>query len=171
MRSHPAPSGRQHGAALVEFALVALLFFTLLFGVLELGRMLYIINTMQEVTRRAAREAVVRWTTEQATVKTLALFGGSAIPAGAEVTSGNIVIEYLNKAGELVTAPPEDPGDNLSACNDVTRAASCIYSVRVYISGVTYTPMLSMFANFHITTTGHYASVTMHSESMGFAPE
>ena len=48
-------AGRQQGAAAVEFALVALLFFTLLFGILEFGRMLYLYNTVQEVSRRAAR--------------------------------------------------------------------------------------------------------------------
>ena len=51
----------QRGAAAVEFAIIAMLLFTVLFGIIEFGRLFYVINTVQEVTRRAAREAVVRW--------------------------------------------------------------------------------------------------------------
>jgi len=49
---------RQAGGAAVEFALLASMFFGLLFGVLELARILYVFNTLQEVTRRAAALAV-----------------------------------------------------------------------------------------------------------------
>ena len=45
---------RQRGVAAVEFALGSLLFFTFVFGVIELARALYVYSTMVEVTRRAA---------------------------------------------------------------------------------------------------------------------
>jgi len=47
----------QTGAAAVEFAFVAIIFFTLFFGVVEIARAMYISNTLQEVTRRAAELA------------------------------------------------------------------------------------------------------------------
>ena len=50
---------RQRGAAAVEFALVASLLFTLLFGVMEMGRVLFYWNTATEATRLGARLAVV----------------------------------------------------------------------------------------------------------------
>lgn len=157
---------RQLGAAAVEFALVSLIFFTLLFGVLEFGRMLFVYNTMQEVTRRGAREAVVRWIDQAEAVKTIALFDAAAMPAGPEVTTSNIKIEYLRKDGLAVTAFPSDPGDNLSACGDITRTASCIYSVRVSIVGVSYSPMVSLFSFLNIALPE--STVTMHAESLGF---
>jgi len=49
----------ERGAAAVEFALVATVFFTLLFGVMEFGRLLYLWNTTAEATRRGARIAAV----------------------------------------------------------------------------------------------------------------
>ncbi len=49
----------QRGVAAVEFALLAIMFFTLVFGVLELARAMFVINTVQEVTRRAAAAASV----------------------------------------------------------------------------------------------------------------
>lgn len=164
--THPSPNHRQRGVAAVEFAIVCLLFFILLFGILEFGRMLYVYNTMQEVTRRGARAAVVRWVDQTAAITSIALFGGTSIPAGAEVGTTNITIEYLNKAGDPAAPLPADPGDNLSACGDITRTAECIYSVRVSIVNVTYSPMVSLFSFLGIAMPP--SAVTMHAESMGF---
>lgn len=50
---------RQRGVAAVEFALVALIFFTLLIGVMEVSRVLFYLNTAAEATRLGARLAVV----------------------------------------------------------------------------------------------------------------
>ncbi|NMG74351.1 TadE/TadG family type IV pilus assembly protein [Aromatoleum diolicum] len=49
----------QRGVAAVEFALVAGLFFSLLIGVMEMGRVLFYWNTATEATRLGARIAVV----------------------------------------------------------------------------------------------------------------
>ncbi len=51
--------GRQDGAAAVEFALIAILFFSLLLGILEFGRVLFTYNAAVEATRYGARVAVV----------------------------------------------------------------------------------------------------------------
>lgn len=50
---------RQHGVAAVEFALVAGVFFSLLIGIMEMGRVLFYWNTATEATRLGARIAVV----------------------------------------------------------------------------------------------------------------
>lgn len=49
----------QHGAALVEFAIIALLFFMLLFGIIEFARAFFTYNILVEATRRGARVAAV----------------------------------------------------------------------------------------------------------------
>ncbi len=49
----------QRGAAAVEFALIAGLLFTLMFGITEMGRVLFYINTASEVTSIGARLATV----------------------------------------------------------------------------------------------------------------
>lgn len=48
----------ERGAALVEFTIAALVFFTAVFGVLEFGRMLWTHNALTDAARRAARYAV-----------------------------------------------------------------------------------------------------------------
>lgn len=163
---HTPPSHQQQGAAAIEFAFICLLFFTILFAILEFGRMMYVYNTMQEVTRRGARAAVVRWVDQTATIKSIAFFGGTAIPAGAEVEDDDMTIEYLNQAGGTSSPQPVSPGDNLSACGDALRTTECIYSVRVSITGVSYSPMVNLFSFLGITLPP--ASVTMHAESLGF---
>jgi Flp pilus assembly protein TadG len=50
---------RQRGVAAVEFALVSALFFTLLIGIMEMGRVFFYWNSAAEVTRLGARIAVV----------------------------------------------------------------------------------------------------------------
>jgi len=54
-----ASQRRQQGVAAVEFALVAVILFTLLFGIMEMGRVLFMMNTTTEATRLGARIAVV----------------------------------------------------------------------------------------------------------------
>ncbi|MEP6604552.1 MAG: TadE/TadG family type IV pilus assembly protein [Nitrosospira sp.] len=57
--SSPTSRLKQRGTAAVEFALVASLLFTLLFGIMEMSRILFYWNTATEATRLGARLAVV----------------------------------------------------------------------------------------------------------------
>lgn len=49
----------QRGAAMVEFALVAMIFFMLLLGIMEFGRWMFTLNAASEATRWGARLAAV----------------------------------------------------------------------------------------------------------------
>lgn len=50
---------QQRGVAAVEFALVAMILFTLLLGIMEFGRLMFTWNSAVEATRRGARLAIV----------------------------------------------------------------------------------------------------------------
>jgi hypothetical protein len=52
-------SGHTTGQALVEFALVAPVFFLLLFGIIEGGRFIFYYETLNNATREGARYAIV----------------------------------------------------------------------------------------------------------------
>ena len=167
MNTLPHLLPRARGVAAVEFALVCGMFFVLVFSALEFARVLYIHNTLQEVTRRTAREMTVRWVDDEDTAKTLALFGAASLPGGTEITKSSITIEYLNSAGVAVGTTPANPGDNLSACGDAARVNDCIYSVRVSIAdNIYYSPMVSLVKLLPIKFP--QSTVTMHAESMGF---
>lgn len=172
---------RQKGATAVEFAIVAMLFFTIVLGIMEFGRVLYVWNTVQEVTRRAAREAVVRGFADASKVARLAVFndelgsGTAYLPAGLEISNANVRINYLN--ANLVAADPMplDPSDNISACNDATRTASCIRFVEACVAppgggcagSINYAPMVGLFPFLAIPIP--LSSVIMPAESLGFS--
>ena len=48
------------GAAFVEFALLATIFFTLSFAIIDFGRMMWLTNTVEHVATEGARYAAVR---------------------------------------------------------------------------------------------------------------
>jgi hypothetical protein len=50
-----AKARRTRGQAMVEFALVAPIFFLILFGIIDMGRYVYTLNELQQITREAAR--------------------------------------------------------------------------------------------------------------------
>jgi hypothetical protein len=50
---------KQKGAETVEFAMISMLFFAVLFAIIEFSRALFVWNALTEATRRGARMAVV----------------------------------------------------------------------------------------------------------------
>ncbi|WP_439862117.1 TadE/TadG family type IV pilus assembly protein [Pseudomonas sp. MBLB4136] len=108
---------RMQGVYVVEFAIIGLLLFTLLFGVLEMGRLLFTVNALDEVVRRGARLAAVCAIGDQTTVKQRAIFNdagdSSASPLIASLQTSDLSLTYLDENGAVV-ANPGDPA-NLSS--------------------------------------------------------
>jgi hypothetical protein len=175
----------QSGAAAVEFALIAIIFFTLLLGIIEFGRFLYVRNTIQEVTRAAAREAVVSLFTagQIVNIQKAAVFhsgasGNPALPGGNEITSSKINIHYMSSPTTEIPsgAMPSSPEDNIAACLDATRTDSCIRFVLAEVCArnelpcthpVLYRPMIGLFSFLNIAIPA--SSVIMPAESMGYS--
>jgi Flp pilus assembly protein TadG len=78
----------QHGVAAVEFAIIASLFFTILIGIAEMGRMLWAWNAAAEATRLGARLAVVCSLDEASVLAHM----HERLPY---ITSANMNVEYL----------------------------------------------------------------------------
>lgn len=58
LRSMSARTRRAEGTSLVEFALVSILFFTLMFAIIDFGRVFFVQMTIQHALRQAGRYAV-----------------------------------------------------------------------------------------------------------------
>ena len=177
-------NSRQNGAAAVEFALVSIAFFMLLLGILEFGRFMYVRNTVQEVTRRAAREAVVSDFTSGSiaaiqldAVMAGGLGGNPALPAAPEITAADVRIHYLSAPGVEIPdgSMPSSPEDNIAACLDPDRSSSCIRFVEAEVCAgqetpcsdpVIYQPMIAPFAFLHLAIPP--STVTMPAESLGY---
>jgi Flp pilus assembly protein TadG len=131
---------RERGVATVEFAVVASVLFTILFGVIELGRLMYTFNALAEGTRRAARLAVV-CPLNDAGISSTTNF--ATLP---NFTSGNVQVQYLDAGG------------------NPTGTYSAITYVRVQIVG--YAIPLSI-PLINPTVTSPPFAVTLPRESLG----
>lgn len=97
----------ERGAALMEFAIAATVFLTSLFGVIEVGRLLWTHNALRDAARRGARYAAIRKndTASQTAVKKMVVYGdpnanpATAQPVVAGLTTANVVLEYQNYNG------------------------------------------------------------------------
>ena len=111
---------RQAGVAAVEFALVAALFFTILLGAIEMGRLLWTWNAAGEATRLGARLAIVCDINDPIIKSRMRQMLPALQPA-------NVTIDYL------------DPGNAPNTCS----AATC-KSVRVTLAGYTHVPIIPL---------------------------
>lgn len=107
----------QRGAAAIEFAIVSAVFFMLLLGAIEMGRLLWTWNAATEATRLGARMAVV-----------------------CDINEPNIItrmqqrLPYLEPGNVSLTYLP-------SGCTD----ANC-QTVRVTLAGYTHQPIIPFIA-------------------------
>jgi hypothetical protein len=134
---------RQAGSAAVEFSLVSILFFTVVFGTLELARMEFLLNTLEEVTRRAAAAAAnvdYRDAAEMRKVQADAVFRSSPGPLalGDPVTADNVKIDHLSVSKATwdlkhMETLPACPAGNRSNCMTDPHGDNCIRFVRARV--------------------------------------
>lgn len=105
----------ERGAALLEFAIGATLFLSAVFGVMEVGRLLWVHNSLVDATRRAARYAVNQGMSgaAQAEAKNMAVYGnagGTGQPLVQDLATTQVKITYQNfeLGGGTVTAEIEN---------------------------------------------------------------
>lgn len=103
---------RMDGVYVVEFAIIGLLLFTLLFGVLEMGRLYFTVNGLDEVVRRGARLAAVCDIRDEDILRR-AIFneagasgdGESSLIGGLE--TADLTLVYLDESGATVANPDD----------------------------------------------------------------
>lgn len=185
---------RQRGVAAVEFALVVGLFFLFLFAMLEVARALYLWNTVQEVTRRAARAAAVGDFSDAGAMQQLrqqAVFRDAPgrLVLGGAIDDSYVRIDYLSlPAPAAKPAPvgvmPACPARNRVNCINDPHGSSCIRFVRASLcrpadanGGTgscepvpyrTIVPMVDMLLPAGATLPT--AATTVVAESLGYRP-
>lgn len=132
---HRRPRQKQRGVAAVEFALIAIVFFTLLLGILEFGRVLFTWNSAVETTRYGARVAVV------------CDIGSSAVLSSMQqimpdITSTNVAVTY------------EPSGCSQGTCE----------RVKVKLQGLSVTPLIP-FLDLPLTVPAFETSLLRESLS------
>lgn len=186
-------SHRRHqaGATVVEFALIVIVFLTFIFAIIELARIMFLFNTLQEVTRRAATAAAVSDLGSAAImddIRQKSIFRDS--PGGLifmnELTDQAVRIDYLSVSREsggtyamresAAGAVPPSPSENRKACVTDPYDVNCIRLVRARICdpGISATcqPMkLNLLTSFfHVELSLPISQTIKKAQSFGTFP-
>ncbi|GLO61708.1 pilus biosynthesis protein TadE [Vibrio sp. MACH09] len=124
--------GHQKGIAIVEFTIVASVLLLVLFTIMDAGRYMFTAQTLNDITRKAARLATVC----QVGDADIATMPSIVEIAPSTFSASNLTIQYLNNSGGIVT----NPASNYAA----------IASVRATVSNVGY----QSFSLFPLFTSG-----------------
>jgi Flp pilus assembly protein TadG len=122
------------GQALVEFALVAPIFFMLLFGIIEGGRFIFYYETLNNATREGARYAIVHGSNSRCPSGPMP--PGDPTPLGCYDPSGAKVVQQVKDtafgvlgSGVVVTPDwPNPPGLGNGRDADVSVRATYTYA-------------------------------------------
>lgn len=102
---HYKTNQTERGASLLEFAIAATVFLTVLFGIIECGRLLWTHNALQDGARRGARYATLRRddAAGNLAVKRLVVYGNPNASSGTPIVSGltvnDVDVDYNNSNG------------------------------------------------------------------------
>jgi len=141
---------------MVEVAIVGLVAMMTLFGMLEIARVFFVFNALDEATRRGARVAAVCQVNDAA-IGEIAIFNPSGGGANSSMlpglTTGNVAVEYLDQ--------------NANVIGDPIGSFGLIRYVRVRIANYTHQLFIPLFVRSF--TTPQFAT-TLPAESLGVWP-
>lgn len=173
-------NGRQsRGVYVVEFAIVGTLFFVLLLGILEMGRLYFTVNALDEVVRRGARLAAVCdpiLSSERDKVVRRAIFN-AATDAGASslianLQTSNLVVAYFDKDGLPVTSPGNTTTASGFRAIRYVQVRVSNFPFKLSIPGLGGTITLPLFqATFPRESLGRHAEgIQPHDVQAGITP-
>jgi Flp pilus assembly protein TadG len=101
----------QRGATVAEFAIVASVFFMMIFGIIEFGRLLYTHNALTDAARRGARYAALHHQST-ACVKNVTVYGDTHIDPNTCAPTGPPLVNGLTAANVTVIYEGADLDNN-----------------------------------------------------------
>ena len=153
---------RMGGVYIVEFAITALVLFTLLFGALEMGRLYFTVNVLSESVRRGARLAAV-CNIQDPVILRRAMFNTSTNTGVssliASLSTANLNLIYMDANGAVIA----NPNDLVSA----TGFAAIRY-VQLQVTNFSFNLLIPGFSGVFILPT--FRS-TAPRESLGRQPD
>ncbi|HEX5890118.1 MAG TPA: TadE/TadG family type IV pilus assembly protein [Pyrinomonadaceae bacterium] len=109
-KTFPNKPDNERGGSLIEFTVVASVFFLMLVGIVAAGNLYYTHNALVEATRRGARYAVLNPTGSTAAVQNVVIYGTPTPAEGAtslvyNLQPANVTVTYtgLGVAAGTVT--------------------------------------------------------------------
>jgi Flp pilus assembly protein TadG len=93
----------ERGATMAEFAIIAAVFFMIIFGIIEFGRLFYTHNALTDAARRGARYAVMHEKADLTCVKRVVVYGETHVDPVTCVENGPPLINGLTTTQVNVT--------------------------------------------------------------------
>jgi Flp pilus assembly protein TadG len=136
------------GSAIVEFALIAPVFFLLLFAIMEIGIIFFAQSTLQHATNHIAR--MIRTGQVQGQQLTQSQVRAQVcsdiaplIPCDSKLY---VDIEAFSGFGSVVFSPPLDANGNMIPLNNFQTGTACsVVLVRAFYAWPVFTPVLTSF--------------------------
>jgi hypothetical protein len=122
------PRGRSRGQTLVEFALIAPLFFFLLFSIIEFGRAVYYIQMLNNAAREGARFAIVhghKSMSPSGPFPPTAVVANGGVDNSFDLNGDNVVAATKEYAIGIVDANPADFVVTVKWCDEDGNVADC----------------------------------------------
>lgn len=136
------------GSAAVEFALIAPVFFLLLFAIIEVGIIYFAQSTLQHGADDIARLVRTGQAQSQSLTQAQARARVCTDIAPLIPCDGNLYVdvEAFDNFGSVVFSPPLDPKGNANPLNNFELGAACsVVLVRVFYAWSVFTPVLTPF--------------------------
>jgi Flp pilus assembly protein TadG len=93
----------ERGTTMAEFAIISVVFFMIIFGIIEFGRLFYTHNALTDAARRGARYAVLHDPDDIDCVKKVVVFGEGNVNPATCVETGPPLINGLTTDNVIVT--------------------------------------------------------------------
>lgn len=151
---------------MAEFAIISVVFFMMIFGIIEFGRLFYTHNALTDAARRGARYAVVNAEADEECVKNVVVYGATHVNAETCAPTGPPLINGLTTTNVFVTYEGADEDNNPDT--DPTDYGMNLGTATVEIRNYTFNLSIP-FARRTLTMPSYVTTLT--SESAGEVPD
>lgn len=104
----------ERGTTMAEFALIASVFFMIIFAIIEFGRLLYTHNALTDATRRGARYAALHGEDKITCAQNVVIYGESRVDPNTCAATGSPLINGLAIGNVSVVYEGADDDNNPS---------------------------------------------------------
>ena len=124
----------KRGQALIEFAIVILLLFLLVFGIFQFGWLMYIKNTLNNAARAGVRQAVVTLTLNDLDYADFATRDGSDL-IQQKLYDSLSYIDKSNVSAQVRVTDASNNTDNPAKSSDTVKITITLSSVPSFVPG------------------------------------
>ena len=155
----------EKGTTMAEFAIISVVFFMIIFGIIEFGRLFYTHNALTDAARRGARYGVLHEQDKLLCVQRVVVYGESRVNPTTCAFTGSPLINGLTEANVTVTYKGADADNDPDT--DPTEYGMNLGTVTVVIHDYTFNLSIP-FARQTLTMPNYVTTLT--AESAGEKP-